>query len=80
MLPRCIVTESVLSFLGLGVEPDTPTWGRMIAQASQFIERNPVAVLAPVIALSMLTISLALLGDRLRRRLDPRRITEGAAT
>ena len=79
VLPRCIVTESVLSFLGLGVEPDTPTWGRMIAQASQFIERNPTAVLAPVIALSLLTISLALLGDRLRRWLDPRRIDEGAA-
>lgn len=79
VLPRCIVTESVLSFLGLGVEPDTPTWGRMIAQAAQYIERNPVAVLAPVIALSVLTISLALLGDRLRLRLDPRRLVDEGA-
>lgn len=79
VLPRCIVTESVLSFLGLGVEPDTPTWGRMIAQASRFIERNPTAAIAPVIALSVLTISLALLGDRLRARLDPRRIHDNGS-
>lgn len=73
VLPRCIVTESVLSFLGLGLEPDAPTWGRMIAQAARYIERNPTAVLAPVIALALVTLSLTLLGDRLRRRLDPLR-------
>ena len=73
ILPRCIVTESVLSFLGLGAEPDTPTWGRMIAQASRFFETNPVAVLAPIITLSLVTVSLAILSDRLRVRLDPLR-------
>ncbi|MEM8852768.1 MAG: ABC transporter permease [Pseudomonadota bacterium] len=74
ILPRCIVTESVLSFLGLGVEPDTPTWGRMIAQAARFLERNPTAVLAPVLALSLFTLSLTLVGDRLRARFDPWRL------
>ncbi|MGM3367057.1 ABC transporter permease subunit, partial [Escherichia coli] len=41
ILPRSIVTESVLSFLGLGSSPDAPTWGRMIADASRFIEQAP---------------------------------------
>ncbi|XWN31298.1 MAG: ABC transporter permease [Devosia sp.] len=79
ILPRCIVTESVLSFLGLGVEPDTPTWGRMIAQAARFLERNPTAVLAPVLALSLFTLCLTLIGDRLRARFDPRRLVGGGS-
>ena len=73
ILPRCIVTESVLSFLGLGVSPDTPTWGRMIAEATPLFERAPHAVLIPVLALSLLTLSLALLGNHLRALLDPLR-------
>ncbi|MDR3495442.1 MAG: ABC transporter permease [Ancalomicrobiaceae bacterium] len=73
VLPRCIVTESVLSFLGLGSSPDEPTWGRMIADASRFIEQAPHAILAPVIALIVLTTALSVLGDQLRRRLDPTR-------
>ena len=73
ILPRCIVTESVLSFLGLGVAPDTPTWGRMIAQSARFLERNPTAVLAPILTLSLFTLSLTILGDRLRAWSDPRR-------
>lgn len=73
VLPRSIVTESVLSFLGLGSSPDEPTWGRMIAEASRFIEKAPHVILAPVIALVLLTASLSFLGDRLRRRLDPMR-------
>ena len=73
ILPRCIVTESVLSFLGLGVSPDTPTWGRMIAEATPLFERAPYAVVVPVVALSLLTLALALLGNRLRKRVDPLR-------
>ncbi len=73
VLPRCIVTESVLSFLGLGSSPDEPTWGRMIADASRFIEKAPHAILAPVVALVLLTAALSVLGDRLRRHLDPLR-------
>ena len=81
VLPRSIVTESVLSFLGLGSSPDEPTWGRMIAEASRFIEKAPHVILAPVIALVLLTASLSFLGDRLRRRLDPMRagVGEGVA-
>ncbi len=73
ILPRCIVTESVLSFLGLGVSPDTPTWGRMIADAVPLVERAPHAVLVPVFCLSLLTLALALLGNHVRAAVDPLR-------
>lgn len=73
ILPRCIVTESVVSFLGLGASPDQPTWGRMISDAARFIERAPHGVLAPLIALVVLTFALSMLGDRLRLRIDPLR-------
>jgi len=71
ILPRCIVTESVLSFLGVGSSPDAPTWGRMIADSSRFIERAPHAIIIPVLALVVLTLSLSVLGNNLRRWLDP---------
>ncbi|MGV6874799.1 ABC transporter permease [Pseudochelatococcus sp. B33] len=71
ILPRCIVTESVLSFLGVGSSPDTPTWGRMIADASRFIERAPHAILAPLVALVLLTLSFSVIGNHLRQWLDP---------
>ncbi|UOM36262.1 ABC transporter permease [Acuticoccus sp. I52.16.1] len=73
ILPRCIVTESVLSFLGLGSSPDAPTWGRMISDASRYLEVSPHAILAPIAALVALTVSLLVLGDALRERLDPLR-------
>ncbi|WMS41828.1 ABC transporter permease [Acuticoccus sp. MNP-M23] len=77
ILPRCIVTESVLSFLGLGSSPDAPTWGRMISDGSRYMEVAPHAILAPVFALIALTVSLLILGDALRERFDPLR--HGAA-
>ncbi|WP_291296131.1 ABC transporter permease [Elioraea sp.] len=73
VLPRCVTSESVLSFLGLGVPPEVPTWGRMIAASLPFVERAPHAMAAPAIALGVLTLVLALAGDRLRKRLDPYR-------
>ncbi len=74
---RVVVSESVLSFLGLGVPPDTPTWGRMIASASQYVEEAPHVIIYPVLCLSALTLSLVLLSDRLRVYLDPLRKEAG---
>lgn len=71
ILPRCIVTESVLSFLGVGSSPDAPTWGRMIADSSRFVERAPHAILVPLVALVLLTLALSTIGNHLRRHLDP---------
>ncbi|MDB5529248.1 MAG: transporter permease [Devosia sp.] len=70
ILPRCIVSESVLSFLGLGVSPETPTWGRMIASATSYIEEAPHAALAPIIALSLVTFALAIVGNSIRKRFN----------
>lgn len=79
LLPRCVVTESVLSFLGLGSSPDQPTWGRMVADASHYIETTPHAILAPVLAIVALTLSLSMIGDAVRRSLDPLRAAGEAA-
>lgn len=73
VVPRAITTESVLSFLGLGVAPETPTWGRMIADGTPYIEAAPHAALIPVVALSLVTIASVLIGGRLRRASDPLR-------
>lgn len=78
ILPRCIVTESVLSFLGLGSSPDAPTWGRMVSDASRYLEIAPHAILSPVLALIALTVSLLIVGDALRAGLDPLRAARGA--
>lgn len=72
-LPRCVVTESVLSFLGLGAAPDAPTWGRMAADAARLAEAAPHALLVPVAAIALATALCAALGDGVRRRVDPRR-------
>ena len=69
ILPRCIVSESVLSFLGLGVSSEAPSWGRMIASATPFMEEAPHALLAPILALSAVTFALAIIGNAQRQRL-----------
>ncbi|GAA5231960.1 ABC transporter permease [Verticiella sediminum] len=71
ILPRTIVTESVLSFFGLGVSPDEPTWGRIIATAVPYAERAPSALLFPVLALALTSLALSLAGNQLRLRYDP---------
>jgi ABC-type dipeptide/oligopeptide/nickel transport system permease subunit len=73
VLPRAVTTESVLSFFGLGVSPEVPTWGRVIATAVEFAEQTPTSLLFPVLALALLTLSLAVVGNHLRKRFDPLR-------
>jgi ABC-type dipeptide/oligopeptide/nickel transport system permease subunit len=73
VLPRAITSESVLSFFGLGVSPETPTWGRMIAAGVPYIERAPHAIAAPVVALALASLAFTLAADRLRIALDPLR-------
>ncbi|WP_144629807.1 ABC transporter permease [Bordetella genomosp. 13] len=78
VVPRAVVTESVLSFFGLGVAPDVPTWGRIIATAVPFAEQAPTALLFPVVALALTSLSLSVAGNRLRRRFDPMAHPAGA--
>jgi len=67
-----IITESGLSFLGLGPPPPTPTWGSMIAEGRNFIVMAPHVSTIPGIALMVTIVGLNLLGDGLRDTLDPR--------
>lgn len=67
-----ILTESGLSFLGLGPPPPTPTWGQMIAVGRNFVHRQPIPLLMPMFAVSTVIVALNVLGDALRDILDPR--------
>jgi peptide/nickel transport system permease protein len=70
-----ILDESVLSFLGLGVQPPTPEWGTMISDAQIYLNTDPWMMFGPALAIILVVISLNLLGDALRDRLDPRDYT-----
>jgi len=67
-----ILDESVLSFLGLGAQPPTPEWGSMVTDAQTFLASDPWMMLGPALAIVLIVLSLNLVGDALRDRLDPR--------
>jgi len=67
-----ILLEAALSFLGLGVQPPTPTWGSMISLSRAYITSAPWMVIFPGLAISITVISFNILGDFLRDKLDPR--------
>ncbi len=67
-----ILNASALSFLGLGVQPPTPEWGAMLANARVFLNVSPHLALAPGIAISVAVLGFNLLGDGVRDALDPR--------
>jgi len=68
-----ILTESTLSFLGLGFPPDVPTWGRLLYDATNFIEIAPHWVLFPGFLIFITVLSINYVGDGLRDALDPRK-------
>ena len=73
-IPGYIFTEAFLSFIGLGVQPGTPSWGSMISQVRErggFFSNRHV-LLVPSIALVLTALSFNFLGDGLRDALDPR--------
>jgi peptide/nickel transport system permease protein len=67
-----IITESTLSFLGLGFPPDFPTWGRMLYDAQDFIELSPHIAIFPGLLIFLTVLSINYVGDGLRDALDPR--------
>ena len=67
-----IITESVLSFLGLGFPPDTPTWGRLLFDAQNFLQLAPHMVIWPGLLIFLTVLSINYMGDGLRDALDPR--------
>lgn len=71
LLASSIITESVLSFLGLGVQPPTPTWGNMLRNAVGFLGLADWLAWFPGLAIFITVLGFNLLGDGLRDRLDP---------
>ena len=72
LLASSIITESYLSFLGLGVQPPTPTWGSMLRDAISFIDQATWLAWFPGAAIFLTVLSFNIFGDGLRDRLDPR--------
>lgn len=66
-----ILAEASLSFLGLGAQPPTPTWGSMIGTGRSYIISAPWMVIAPGLAIAITTVSFNIIGDHLRDALDP---------
>jgi peptide/nickel transport system permease protein len=71
-LARTIVLEAGLSFLGLGIQPPSPSWGRMLADGRTYIASAWWIITLPGLALMLTVLSVNLLGDWLRDWLDPR--------
>ncbi len=71
-IPGAIIAEAILSFLGLGVQPPTPSWGTMLNSAQQFLETAPWMAWWPGLAIFSLALSFNLAGDGLRDLLDPK--------
>src|SRR5574341_773260 len=71
-IPGAIIAEAILSFLGLGVQPPTPSWGTMLNTAQQFLETAPWMAWWPGLAIFCLALSFNLAGDGLRDFLDPK--------
>lgn len=71
-IPGAIGTEAALSFLGIGVPPPTPSWGREISAAIGWVSVDPWYLAAPGLALFCVTLALNAFGDGLRDALDPR--------
>lgn len=71
-IPGYIFTEAFLSFIGLGVDPPTPSWGIMISEAVQALRTYPNQTLVPAVFLSVTTLAFNFLGDGLRDAFDPK--------
>lgn len=69
---NAILAEAGLSFLGVGISPDIPTWGTMIATGRQYMDQAPWVMMFPGAAIVVTVLSLQLVGDGLRDLLDPR--------
>ena len=67
-----VLAEAVLSFIGVGPPPPTPTWGNIISEGRNYIREAPWISLYPGIAIAITVLGLNLLGDGLRDVLDPR--------
>jgi peptide/nickel transport system permease protein len=71
MLGTTILAEAGLSFLGIGVQPPTPTWGNMVNDGRDYLLSNPLLSFAPGLAIMLVVYAFNMIGDGLRDALDP---------
>ncbi|MGI8665877.1 MAG: ABC transporter permease [Jatrophihabitans sp.] len=71
-IPTYILGEAGLSFLGVGVQPPTSSWGQMLSVAGRFFQNDPMFLICPGLALFLTVLSFNLFGDGLRDALDPK--------
>ena len=71
VVPNAILLEAGLSFIGVGVDPPTPSWGTMIASGVQSIQSYPHLLVAPALAIGATLLALNVVGDALRDLIDP---------
>ena len=71
-VPNFILIEAVLSFLGLGVQPPTPSWGNMLTNATQYFYKSVGLVFIPGFFITITVLAFSIIGDAMRDALDPR--------
>jgi len=74
-IPSYIVAEAGLGFLGIGINPPTPSLGQQITEASSYLIAHPDYMLYTAVALAILILAIAFIGDGLREALDPRALS-----
>ena len=67
-----VLTEAALGFIGVGIQPPTPTWGNMLQQAYPMLDQQPLLSVMPGLAIFLLVLAFNFVGDALRDVLDPR--------
>ena len=72
-----IIAESTLSFLGLGIQPPTPSWGNMLNHATTEMDKAPWTAIFPGLFIFLAVVSINFIGDGLRDALDPRHVVRG---
>ncbi len=76
LLGLAILTESALSYLGLGVQPPTPSWGNMLSASQSYIWNAPQLAVYPGVLILLTVLAFNALGEGLRDLLDPQREPE----
>jgi oligopeptide transport system permease protein len=71
-IPSAIFAEAGLSFLGLGIDPPTPSWGQMVSEGREFLNYYWYLAVFPALAIALMMLGFTWLGDGLRDALDPR--------
>jgi peptide/nickel transport system permease protein len=70
-IASAIIMESTLSFVGVGIQPPTPSWGNMISGGQQYYRTAPWMVISPGLSITLTVLGFNLFGDGLRDALDP---------